>query len=323
MPNTGLDSWLGLETESTWGTDAASSRDWIHFVSEGIRLTADRTRGSRSLGKMTPGARRLYNRRGAGDITLDMYYQGAELLLWHLLGGKSVSGIGPYTHVFSPSLASRPAGLTLEIQQGLLKTILTGGKINKLDLSFTQEILEGVFGVSSKHGAITAAVGSPTYIDDVAPEIVPLEETYATRGLDFKLDTVATDIIEGGLNISLPVTENRGILSEPDMTEQLISDFLSAEGSFTREYDDIANFTKYDAMTRHVLEFNYISEAVGPTHATEYEFKVKLYACQLLEAKPPTEGPTAITEVIPFVCEPDSSGNILDVTIVNERVSIS
>lgn len=319
MPNTGLNSYIGIEQESTWGVDPGGTPEWLRIVSESLRFRGDLSRGNRGLGLMTPQGVRAIKRRTEGDIVVDPLYLGMELLLLDFFGAVVTTGAGPYTHTFSPTL-TRQVGLTLRVQQDAQLSIVTGLKTTSFAAEFDgQENLQCTFGLGGKVGTMSAASTSPTFPD--APPVLAVEAT-ATNGITYKLDSVEECILNGRMTAELPHDLSRICAGDSTIAEPTINDYLTVSGEVVRDFEDDAYEDLFQAFSEHVLEFNYASEDAIPTLGGSWELQFKFYAAQFLEAKPPTDGPGAITETIPFRANADSSGNIMDVVMITNRATI-
>ena len=320
MPNTGLNSYIGLEQEVTWGVDPAGTPEWLRIVSESLRFRGDLSRGNRGLGFLTPQGVRAIKRRTEGDIVVDPLYRGYELLLLDFFGVVVTTGAGPYTHTFSPSL-SRQVGLTARVQQDAQLSVVPGIKTQSLAGEMDgQENLQLTFGVVGKVGTMSAASTTPTF--QTAPPVLAVDPP-SPGGITYKLDTVEECIQSGRFNAALPHTNDRICAGDTTISEPVINDYLTVEGEVVRDFEDDAYEDLFQAFSEHVLEFNYKSAADIPAHVgNKWELKIKFYAAQFLEAKPPTEGPGGIIETIPFRANADSSGNIMEVVMVTDRVAV-
>lgn len=316
MPNTGLNSWIGLEPEVTWGVDPGGTPEWLRIVSESLRFTGDVSRGNRGLGLATPQGVRAINRRAEGDIVVDPLYLGVELLLLDFFGAVATTGSGPYEHVFSPSL-TRQVGLTARVQQDALLSIITGLKCTRLAADFSQENLQLTFGLNGKVGAQSVAATVPTF--PTAPPVLAVE---ATNGIEYKLDTVAECIQSGSFTADWPHDTGRVCLGDQAADEPIINNYLTIEGKVVRENADDAYEDLFQAFSEHVLEFNYKADEVIPTFVAPWELRVKFFAAQFLEAKAPTDGPGALIETIPFRANADANGDIMEVVMFTDRVTV-
>ena len=270
------------------------------------------------MGFLTPQGVRTIRRRSEGDIVIDPTYQGLELLLLDFFGAVTTTGANPYTHVFAPSL-TRQVGLTMRVQQDAQLSVITGAKINRLaGVMDGQENLELTFGVLGKLGTMSAAASSPTF--PTSPPVLPVEAT-STNGITYKLDTVEECITSGSFDASLP-HDPAICAGDASIGEPTINDFLTVTGEVVRDFEDDAYEDLFQALSEHVLEFNYKSELEGLTGPASWEFKIKFFAAQFLEAKPPTDGPGRIVETIPFQANADGSGDIMEITLIGSRVTV-
>lgn len=135
----GLNTWLALGEEVTYGTPVARTR-WIEITEESIEgkqsiiskpalrnvSQSDRVQGKKEVG---------------GNFKFKMGFEGHEKILKHAMGTMAaVTGAGPYTH--AATLASAlPVGLTMEVCRdtvaigGSSAFLYEGCQIDKLTLS--------------------------------------------------------------------------------------------------------------------------------------------------------------------------------------------
>jgi hypothetical protein len=98
----GLSAQVGIAEESTYGTFVAPTR-YHEFVSESVKLEIERLEsrglraGRRTLHRWAPGVQRV-----TGDVEMELAAQGFGLWFKHVFGGVATSGVGPYTHTFTP-----------------------------------------------------------------------------------------------------------------------------------------------------------------------------------------------------------------------------
>lgn len=102
MTSSSLDSQLGLAAESTYATYVAPTRFW-EYTKESLKFDRDRIEtkairaGRRVMHRWAAGVQRV-----TGSTEHELAPQGVGLLFEHAFGGKVTSGVGPYTHTFTP-----------------------------------------------------------------------------------------------------------------------------------------------------------------------------------------------------------------------------
>lgn len=100
----GLAAQLGVKAETTWGTFVAPTR-FYPLISESLTEDIDRLESE----GIVAGARTIRSEQWAagnvdvgGDIQTELYQQGMGAFLKACFGAVSTSGVGPYTHTFTP-----------------------------------------------------------------------------------------------------------------------------------------------------------------------------------------------------------------------------
>ncbi len=168
MPYLGNGTAIGIGEESTWGT-AVSRTHWFRAISESMKRTV--TKSPRPVLSEASASR---NRRShyiasdmaGGSFEILMGYEGAGLLLKHILGGSpaTTGSSSPYTHTYK--LAAAPqTGLTIEVKRGNgTSEVFEGCKISKATFKIEAGGLMRVTCdvIAQTSGGRTSA-GSPTF----------------------------------------------------------------------------------------------------------------------------------------------------------------
>ena len=187
--NIGLDSYVSIETEVTYGTDPDSSPTFARIVSESITRKSDQTGGCRGLGRAMPAAIRNFRRRSSGDLTFHAEYEGMEKFLLHFLGGTDAftdNLDSTFDHKFSPNGTTRLLGASIHVNKDTERDVFPGSKLSSLRMGINEENLEFVLSQIGLVGTHDATPDTPTY--PAAPCVVPIEKT---NGLVTKVDSVA------------------------------------------------------------------------------------------------------------------------------------
>jgi len=105
---------FGFGEESTYGTPVASSK-YLEIMEEAVK--GEQSWISKPTLRSPSQNQRVQSKKSvAGNIKMNMGYEGFERLLKHALGANATSGAGPYTHTLTLATAL-PTGLTLHISR--------------------------------------------------------------------------------------------------------------------------------------------------------------------------------------------------------------
>lgn len=109
----GHTAFVGIGTETTYGTPVAATH-YFRLLDESMKLE-----GGKQFVPMLSSSvkRRTVNKKTAvsGGFKIAVPYNSFGLVLYHCLGGKAVSGVGPYAHVFTDG--ALPVGATIGVNR--------------------------------------------------------------------------------------------------------------------------------------------------------------------------------------------------------------
>jgi hypothetical protein len=254
----GLAAQVGVAAEVTYGTYVAPAR-FFEFVSESIDLERERidSAGIRSgrtvLHRWAPGVQRV-----TGDLVLELAAEGFGLLWSHILGGVATSGVGPYTHTFTPGDLT---GKSLSVQIGrpdiggtVRAFSYLGMKVDQANLTANvNEFARLTLSLYGCHEDTAQTLGVASYNAALAPfvftqgSVTVAGSAFDVRSFDLTIDNaLATDrhFIRG---------------TTPERPKEPLQNGLRAvTGTLTADFTDLAAYNRYVNGTEAalVLAFN-------------------------------------------------------------------
>jgi hypothetical protein len=243
----GTDSWLGIASESTYGTYVAPT-DFLEIMEEGIETERPLiTRPSLRSPSVTNAI--LGKTSVSGSFKCQLGYQGFDLLYRHAMGGTpATSGAGPYQHIHALG-NSLPTGLSLHLNRSAASVGVgsafkfMGCQIQSLKFSQSPEeeaMLEvGVIG--RDFGNVNVA--TPTFTDLELVEWTQfslslggaIDDYVKVRNFEITLENVLAEDrynLGSGLRVGLGRNGPRKV-----------------SGKFTTEFDSLAIFNVFKAQT--------------------------------------------------------------------------
>lgn len=252
----GLDAQLMVAEESAYGTFVTPTRGF-ELVSETLDYDRDRIEsrgiraGRRVLHRWAPGVARV-----AGDVVLELAAQGFGIWWKHILGGAAVSGVGPYTHTFTPG-ALNGKSLTVQVGKPDLTTVnpmsYVGVKITRAEIAATvneyASLTLSMYGSAEDQGQALAAVSYPAGLSPFT--FVHGSLTVAGVAVDVR---EATLIIDNGLAIDRHFLRTGGQVPK----EPLEADRRTITGTLDADFTALTDYNRYVNGTEAalVLAFN-------------------------------------------------------------------
>lgn len=336
---TGLNSFIGSGVESTWGTKVAMSV-YNRFVRQTIIPAADMTAGNRSLGRPFAGGKRRYAMRSEGEIEFDLRYQGFERWLKALFGtctstAETGADTDAYNHVFVMN-ATRPVGLTLDINTDSLMFPVPGFKVNKGTLNMGLGVASLVVGGVAKAYETAGSRDTPTYAEDTntaATDVNNIESGYAgspdtaLNGFSFQVGDGVTAGAIGtptalaikepvSVNIEAPIDASRINMGDPNIAEPILSGQFAITGSIKRELISDAMLDYW--LAGNALYFRFQYDGPGPIKAggtLPYRFRVDIPYAMIQSAMGPIANAGAIEEDIPWESTPPTGAAADGITL--------
>lgn len=248
---------IGIAQEVAFGTPIAAT-DYFYFNSESLahnieQLLSEEVRGIRDESPSYTGLQTV-----AGDISFDVRPDIIGHILRSAFGAPTVSGLGPYVHVFLPTQSAFLAGCfnppyTIEVHRDLAEAFqVAGAVVNTLGLEF---------GVSQKILRATAGI--------IGKDVALIEATAASFGTlnPFMWDEAAITI-GGAANSNLEavgITLSNGLEGIPTLnsTKKIAKIKPTADRfvdcNFTFDVDDMTEYTRFKNQTESAFDITFTS----------------------------------------------------------------
>ena len=324
MPGLGVDSWVSLVEESTYGTTPGSGESYLCMVSDTVKNERSVDPVS-SLCGVSNYNTVLGGAKIGGDITFEMLYEGLLLFLKHGLGGYAYSAdtpvAGANTHAIT--LADElPTGLSFELCRGDTPTgdafLYQGGKVDALDFQFdTGSIMRLVATmIAQSEDPDATASGTPSY-----PDWYPVLWHEFNGTLTFCGESI-TEFVGGNIKLENNLTRDRFLMHDT-IREPVRGDRRNVSGSIKLEYEDLGLYNKYIAGTTGAMSLTF-SSSYYVTGSTPYSMNFSLPKVQLLPAPTPNVSSAGVIELdVPFIgLHSGSSSDALSITFISGEATL-
>lgn len=316
---TGLDSQLGLGTESAYGTFIAPSKflEVEEFAIDPVVKAIDYfplTRG--------PFLRSGYHREkvigGTGTSRAALLDKGTLRLLKHMLGVAVDAQVGTtveYTHTFTPDMTNGYRGLSATVQGGIPQTDGTvqpftglGGKVTRWEIAISRQDWLKITATWDFQSVVTSqALAVPSYASGAQP--------FSELDLTLTINGVAAATLES-LRITgdIPLDTTRfaagGVKREPLLNgQQKVTGTLAGS-----EFDSMTAFNNWLNGTEVA---NVVATLIGPTIPTlanPYKVTITIPVIRYTGDAPKLNGPAIVKQDRPF--EALYNGSAAPITIV-------
>lgn len=323
LPGLGFTAALGFGEELTYGIPGDRNK-FLEFDSESIEVEE---RQIRSPSVFSTGWRTTRAIQGAvrvaGDVVFSPQFEGWYKILKHTLGTVVSTSPDPTNaptvrqHVFTPG-NFLPTGLTLEIQKDPTTVaggtfLITGAKITSLALQVSSETLLQV--TASIIARQMQSIGTSTTPVFSTKKLIPGTIGAVTWG------AVAKDVSDFNVTMSNNLTADRQFLGSRFLKEPVRNDKFLVNGSFTSEFQSLEEFNDFRDDDRKELILDFVGDQIGST-AFSYRFKIRLPISRLVTATPNVSSPGPIMYDITFESYRSDSDVEIEITVVNEEVTI-
>lgn len=240
----GLAAQIGYGDETVYGT-AVTVDTFIPLVSESIDHQIERMESEGIIA----GARVLRSEQWAagnetieGDVQHELYQQNMGLLFKHMLGGVATSGVGPYTHEFTPGDLSGK-GLTLQIgvpQVGGTVTPLgyAGVKVASWELALEAGQI-ATLGLSVVgQSDVSATLATASYVTGGA---TPFVFTHGTVNIAAVAASVRSISLSGDNGLD---TDRRNI-GDANLDQPLEAELRTYDGQITIEFSATTEYDRF------------------------------------------------------------------------------
>lgn len=311
---------LNLYEESTYNTDPGSpDGQVIHVISCGLNAAkgriANMSLGNRVQDKPAPG-----NINPSGPIVAYVCPESIGTLLKHAIGSVAETGVGPYTHTYTPG--DLPTGLVLEKDLGGAVASAAryekfgGCRINGLNLIYPKE-------------------GWPTLNFDVlgasrAFASSPLDATPTDNGAT-PFHMHESSLEEGGASIAVVTNGNIQIVNSLNTDNYTVGNsgerynapegFAVISGQITALFDDKTLIDKAINDTDTSLKLT-LTRGDGLGSAGNESFSVEVQNMLYEEASPPVEGPAGLMQTLNFMGYLGSGNSGVEMILKNNVVAV-
>jgi len=294
----GRQAYIQIGEEVTWGSGVATP---VHNRVNSISLSRAQERNRKTHLSSSSAAFQIDSYDGmeiaGGSVEMPIHYEGSGMLIKAALGSVATSGVGPYTHTYTPTLTI--PSLTVKVQRGSgTSEEFVGCKIASMELSCEAGgELMGTFSIISKTGNTrAAALPSPTFGDGrevlhfEAGQLLFNSVNYDIRSMNLNLqnsqerrdnlgskltaEPQLSDIREITLSIDADMdgdvlynAQLTGTISDVEITftnSDSDSFEILVRSAYLREYNDDVN--TFGVLTRSMV---FVGQGVSPNEALE------------------------------------------------------
>ncbi len=316
----GTNAFLGVGKETSWGQ--AVTADWyIDFLLAGETLSLNREYEFLPRLDGTSQRKEPYLKRQliAGDLPIQLNYEGIELFLYQLLGsvdGPNLIGSSDaYEWTFTPG-NSLPAGLTLHMNRDVKKWKYAGCKISAGKFEFNSgEPGKATFTILGKSLTTETADtrGSVSF-----KTFKPVMQTQGVLEID---DTDrSASVKSASINIENPLSEEQPIFdADGHIIEPQFTDKMKINGNLVGWLDATmysAVSAKFEAGTAAKLEVIFTGEEIETGYY--YKLQITLPNITLVGAGDPSVAAAGLLEVTwNFEAWYDGTDDQIEIKLIN------
>lgn len=304
----GLASQIGLKAETTWGTAVTVDR-FIEFdEAETLKANVKRldTQAFSDVFQRS-GRQRVWLAGGGGTIPEPLMVKGCGLRLKHMLGAAAApSGSGPYTHVFTPSIAGLNA-LSMHVQKGVPDSGGTVRPFNFLGCVITEWNiiceLDGNVRLSTTYDAKTVENSTALAVLSLPAANSP----FSFIDGSLTIDTVATNIQRARVHGMNRFNVDRRSFGNAKR-QQIPNGPISYDGEIKMEFESLAEYNKFVAGTISALVLAF---AYGTSSLT-----ITIPAVQYTGDTPTVQNTDVVPLTLPFRVLYDGTNAPMTMTLV-------
>ncbi len=310
---------VGVAKEVTRGTIPATVGYWLAFSEASIEEKYKNAIDVESYGVVEDSASQTRTSQFAeGDIKAPLADQSLGLLLYSLLGAHTVTGTGPYVHVFKVGQSAQHQSLSLYIHDPLAAQDYAhaNGMVSKLDIEYSK----GKFITYTAHVFAQKGTQETAYTPSQT-----MENRFVPQYLTFKL---ATNL--AGLTAATPTVIMSAKLTIDSMVEAYDAlgsvapqDFLNKEFSVDGQIEAIwqneSDFkTAALANTAQAMRLDLINADVTLTPSGNPELQINLAKVYFTEFSRPIKLKDFVTQTVKFKAAYSiSDSEMLDIALTN------
>ena len=214
------------------------------------------------------------NKAVAGNIATDLFPEGLEVLMRHVLGNPAVvttdtGGVAPYTHVMKGA-AGYLEGLSIEKGFVNINQYMkyTGCRVNSMNINLVQEGFHEVtvdfIGKQEVTGVATQIAGAATFPDKSGFTGYQCEVSL-NSGSGY---AVLGNVVSGSININNNYETDKYVLGSPYRASALPGK-RECKGDFSVFFEDLAIYNLYANGTECALKFDF-DNGLGQTLTIEF-----------------------------------------------------
>ena len=299
---------LAGKTESTWGTAPTGNYSRLPFFTDSLgsamSLTDDPVLGS--------GRDALQPALGAidvsGDIVVPLDVRDIGFWLRLLLGPATVTGTGPYTHVFKSGATTLPSvAMELSLPETPAFLMRAGVMANTMAIDFAPDgsaVPRATVGLLAKSETKAATSGAGTVTTRAYAPFSQFQGSIKRGG------TTLANLTAGSLNFANGLTGVRTLGSGQALGGVDIG-LASCTGSITARFDSTTLYDAAVAGSVATMDFIYLISA-------SQSLTLSLAGVMLEKAAFPVQGPGAVTAQMNWRAFHQSPTAMLTATLVND-----
>ncbi len=311
----GIASQVGYASESTYGTGVTVTR-FVPLVSESLTKEVARIESEGIIA----GARVMRSEQwGPGNVTVsgdvqhELFQQGCGLLFEHMFGSRNTTGVGPFTHTYTPGDLS---GKSFTTQVGKPRTdgtvsphTYTGCKVQEWEVALEagEKATLGLTIVGQEETTATALATASFSTGAAKPFTFAHGTTMTIGGAAAKVRYITIK----GQNM---LADDRRNIGSALLDEPLESDLRTYGGTIRMEF---LNLTQYDRY-RNSTEFAIV---LGLNAGADAQATITMNA-RFDGVTPEVDGRGLIVVEIPYKCigtTTDASG--ITAVLVNNQTT--
>ena len=262
-PKVGLNSFIGFGEQSGY-TTSVTTTDFLPMISGGDSINReDATIKSGSLESV--GVKNTRYKKGKRDVngseTVELLYEGSEVLFKHLFGQVATSQPSPggaptvYDHQFTITSAL-PTGLTLEIGRSDQSFKVTGAKITSVELSQSvDQYIQAAFSFIGRDKAtmVQGSASLPSVNGWVSPEVT------------LSWNNAQQDVKQWSVNIANNLDADSYFIGSKLRKEPMRGGRVEVKGSFETEFTSTTLWDDFAAATERQIIIAAVGDQIGST----------------------------------------------------------
>lgn len=238
---------VGWKSEAAFGTGVVVDK-FMPVLSANMTIDEGYLRSSAiRAGRRTRSLGRLGAKTVGASITMELPNTTLATFLKHVLGAVTTTGVGPYTHEFTPGEHS---GLSLTTQVGIEDSAgtvrpftLTGSKVNSATISCSVgELAQLSADLTAQDYTTATALAAASYAAGLMP-FTFIEGAVSVNGSPVASARAATLTINKGLKT------DRHVLGSRLIREQVEQDHFEITTEITADFDSLTLFDLIAAGT--------------------------------------------------------------------------